>query len=292
MTSLANQVSQIENGFNIPKVLDWNVITDGVQGTTTGVVFPNMQMLIRQDNKLCLGVATEGYNILQNSQLWELVCEVATRSGFDAPKAGIFRGGKRVWTQIQTNYLSLNGDKIQGYATGINSFDGSVSLALGHSNTTISCQNTFYKAYRGLSKVKHTGSMQRKIEELMTDLKKCMIDEENTFNQIEKMSKISIDSKLIEQVKTMMFDLDKKLERVGDEKEVSTRTRNQIEKFEEVLRLEMQEKGESLWGLFSGVTYYHTHEYGNKNTDNMEVRLLGGVGNKDRQIFDYLGNLC
>jgi hypothetical protein len=49
---------------------------------------------------------------------------------------------------------------------------------------------------------------------------------------------------------------------------------------------EINQKGDNLWGLFSGVTKYTTH--GMKKGDNSENKIFGKTGNIERQIFEDL----
>jgi hypothetical protein len=52
---------------------------------------------------------------------------------------------------------------------------------------------------------------------------------------------------------------------------------------------ELNQKGDNLWGLFSGVTKYTTHSM--KKGDNTEGKIFGQVGYKERQIWDNLVEL-
>ena len=55
------------------------------------------------------------------------------------------------------------------------------------------------------------------------------------------------------------------------------------------------EKGNTLWGLFSGVTHYTTHVMGrddnNGEKDNSEEKLFGHYGNRERNIFHQMAEL-
>jgi hypothetical protein len=52
---------------------------------------------------------------------------------------------------------------------------------------------------------------------------------------------------------------------------------------------ELQQKGDNMWGLFSGVTKYTTHSL-TKN-DNTEVKMFGKVGVTEQSIFNNLVEL-
>jgi hypothetical protein len=47
-------------------------------------------------------------------------------------------------------------------------------------------------------------------------------------------------------------------------------------------------KGDNLWGLFSGITHYTTH---NLKGDSNENKLFGRFGNREREVFADFGEL-
>ena len=60
--------------------------------------------------------------------------------------------------------------------------------------------------------------------------------------------------------------------------------KNKVSRFYIDLNGELQEKGDNLWGLFSGVTKYTTHSM-SKN-DNSENKMFGLYGNRERAIYN------
>jgi hypothetical protein len=51
---------------------------------------------------------------------------------------------------------------------------------------------------------------------------------------------------------------------------------------------EITTKGDNIWGLFSGITHYTTH---NLKGDANENKLFGRFGNREREVFADLGKL-
>ena len=144
--------------------LDWNVRSEETQ-TVSGIKLDKVA-LVREDTNQILGVHSNGYATYQNSQLADLLQKVSSSTGLDIHRGGEFGGGKKVFIQLKSNDLKLGNDKVEGFVTGINSFDGSTSLAFGNSNLTISCTNTFFAAMKNLSKVRHTKNMELRIDEI------------------------------------------------------------------------------------------------------------------------------
>ena len=100
-------------------------------------------------------------------------------TGLELTKGGLFKEGRRVYVQMKSADLRLGNDLIKGYLTGINSFDGSTSLAFGPSNVTISCMNSFFAAFKQLNtKVRHTKNMVIRIDEICKGLEGVLAQEQ------------------------------------------------------------------------------------------------------------------
>ena len=216
----------------------------------------------------------------------DLLQRVSSLTGLDIHKGGEFGGGKKVFIQLKSNDLKLGNDRVEGFVTGINSFDGSTSLAFGNSNVTISCQNTFFAAMKSLSKVRHTKNMELRIEDICRGVDMLVDEEKKMFNNITKMSETRFDKSLTDKVTKKLFDIDMdiSLENYLMKDDLSTAKKNKVSRFYIDLNGELQEKGDNLWGLFSGVTKYTTHSM-SKN-DNSENKMFGLYGNRERAIYN------
>lgn len=261
--------------------LNWSVRPETMV-SESGIIIPGKIAMIREDTNTVLGVHSNGYVPYQNIELMELLYKITQSTGLILHSAGTFGDGKKVWIQLKSDDLKLGNDTIKGYLSGINSFDGSTNLAFGNANLTISCMNSFWVGYRKLdAKLRHTSSMKVRIEEILKNMDVLLENEKLIFNQIVRMNEIGITPKLKEMVKIQLFDLKKNYLTP----ELSKRKQNQIEKFEIDLKTELNDKGETLWGLFSGVTRFTTHTINKDATKNMENKMYGRVGNAERTIF-------
>lgn len=269
--------------------LNWNVKAEKLV-TESGIVIPNHVAIIREDTQHCLSVRKDGYQPYQNEQLFDLLEKVSSKTGLKIKKGGYFGDGEKVYIQMKSDDLVMpNNDKVEGYVTGINSFDGSTSLAFGNSTITISCMNTFFASYRELnSKIRHTKNMLMKIDDICNQVDKNLEEETKLFERIKRMSEVKMDAKVKELVVRALFDIDSKLPKKNWEKELSTNVKNKMQRFEMDLQTEVAQKEDSLWGLFSGVTRFTTHSI-TKN-DNTETKLFGIYGARERKIFDEILN--
>ena len=265
--------------------LNWKVRTEGLQ-TSSGIIIPDKIGIVREDDSTILGIHSNGYLPYQNDQMMELLFKVSQQTGLDVHKGGLFGGGRKVYVQLKSNDLTLGTDRIEGYVTGINSFDGSTSLSFGPSSKTISCQNTFFGVYKDLdSKVRHTKNMELKIDDICRQIEGVVQEETNVFGSIVRMSETRFDDVIKDRVIKSLFNIERNVD-IKDVDSLSTVTQNKLSRFYIDLNGELKEKGDNIWGLFSGVTKYTTHSMG--KGDNSENKMFGTYGNRERQIFKQL----
>lgn len=282
-TTTGNEITDILNQTG----LNWNVRTESLQ-TTSGIIIPDKIGLIRDDNETCLGVHSGSYVPYQNQELLELLFRISQQTGLKLHTGGSFKGGQKVWFQLKSQDLKLSNDRIEGYISGFNSFDGRTSLAFGNSNVTVSCQNTFWQGYRDVeTKLRHSSAMKPKIEEIFRKIDILLEEEQNTFVNIQRLGNVKVTQQVKDLVTRRLFDIGRE-ERL-DSDDLSTNKKNKLSRFYIDLNGELSQKGDNLWGLFSGVTKYTTHSM--KRGDNTEGKIFGQVGFKERQIWDNLVEL-
>lgn len=284
MNENKNVVQDVLNKTN----LDWEVKTEPIQ-TESGIIIDNHKAIVRVDTNTPLSIRGNDYEIYQNQQLVELLYRVSKNVGLEIVNGGYFGDGQKVYIQLKSNDLKLGNDRIEGYLTGINSFDGSTSLAFGPSNLTISCQNSFFAAFRGLNtKIRHTKNMNVRVDDVCRSLENVLEEEKEMFKNIKRMSNVKISKKIQDQVLRDLFNIDKEVN-LEDVDSISTVTQNKLSRFYVDLDGELKGKGDNLWGLFSGVTKYTTHSL--SNGDNTEKKMFGTYGNRERMIFNKLVEL-
>jgi len=281
MTQQSNRIQDVLNETN----LNWTVREESLT-TQSGIIIPKQKAIVRDDTNEVLSIHGEGYYPYQNHQLIELLDKVSQQSGLPIHRGGLFGNGEKVFIQLKSNDMKLGNDRIEGYITGINSFDGTTSLAFGPSNITISCQNTFFGAFRSMdTKVRHTKNMVMRVEDICRGLEKVIDEESKMFDDIKILSETRMTKQNEDWVTRILFNIEKEVD-MNNEKQVSSVTRNKLNRFYVDLNGELKEKGDSMWGLFSGVTKYTTHSM-NKG-DNTENKMFGTFGNRERHIFKQL----
>jgi phage/plasmid-like protein (TIGR03299 family) len=267
--------------------LDWSVKAERLVTAESNIETKSVA-IVRQDNNAILGVHGDGYHPLQNSEMMEILDRISGKMGLPLHKGGYFGQGEKVYIQLKTQDLKVGTDKVKGYLTCVNSFDGSTSLAFGHSNLTISCQNTFFANYREMAnKVRHTQKMHERIDIICMQIEDVLRAEQKIFQSITRMSEVKIDQKVRDMVLERILNLDKE-ERLADLTTLSTRKKNILSDLEVNIAGEVQDKGGNLWGLFSGITKYTTHSL---KGDSNENKLFGVYGRREREVFAELSQL-
>lgn len=267
--------------------LNWGVKAEKLVTAESNIETSSIA-IVRQDNNAILGVHGEGYQPLQNLEMMEILDRISGKMDLPLHKGGYFGEGQKVYVQLKTNDQNVGTDKVKGFLTCVNSFDGSTSLGFGHSNLTISCQNTFFANYKQMeNKVRHTQKMHERIDLICMQIESVLQAEKNIFKQIVRMSEVDIKPEVRDLVIGRLLNLEKE-ERLADLTTLSTRKKNILSDLEINMHGEIQEKGANLWGLFSGITKYTTHGL-KGNAD--ENKLFGVYGKREREIFSDLGKL-
>jgi hypothetical protein len=272
--------------------LNWSVRTESVI-SESGIVVPNKKVIIRNDTNNYLSICGNDYYPYQNSELIDLLDKVSNRIGLPIVRSGFFGNGEKVFLQLKGDDLKLGNDKVEGYLTGINSYDGSTSLSFGVSNITISCSNTFFGSYRELdTKVRHTKNMVIRVDDILRRIEGVQHEEKVMFQNIVKLSENGFNQQTKERVIRDLFNIKKEIS-LNDIENIPTITRNKMSQFYVDLNGEISQKGDNLWGLFSGVTKYTTHSVG--KGDNSEKKMFGtterSLGGIERRIFSDLVEL-
>lgn len=276
--------------------LNWNVskqpliLPDGTSTSFFGIV--------REDTKSTFATCKEGYQPFQNSELGELLIRLSEKTGYNLHSGGSFNGGGKVFIQLESpnkiKGIGQNRDTVNGYLTGINSHDGSTSLKWGEANLTISCMNTFMCALKQLrNSARHTEKMHQKIELALLEIEGVVKQEKSLFDQFIKLSEIEVSKGVIRELVKGVTKVDIALTKSQLEKDFSTYALNRTQELLQVINSEMSQKGETLWGLFSGVTKYTTHIAPVPTRDNarLESLYVGSGFKTSNEAFSLLTDL-
>lgn len=223
--------------------------------------------LVRLDNRDVLKRRCEdGYFITQNRDTLTYIAEVAHKANLKLQKAYCLDGGRKVMVMMEVpGELVVGNDTLTRYVYAIDSHDGSTGLAIGFSDTVMSCKNQFYSFYNGqAAKIRHTSGLGERIALMVKFIRDNQGQlEAHNINYLKMAStkaQVSIIYDLIQLLTEVHFLED-------DLSTIHGRRLARAEALRDAITSEMEEKGATLWGLFNGVTYYYNHEHRSDDSD-------------------------
>jgi phage/plasmid-like protein (TIGR03299 family) len=267
LTGLYAGYQNPENAIQVESMLDKFGLNWQVQKTK--LLLPSgfesgFYGIVRQDTQTTFTTCKEGYTPFQNSELGEMLVRLSEKTGFKIHSGGSFNGGAKVYLQLESpnkiQNLGENRTTVNGFLTGLNSHDGSTALKWGETNITICCRNTFMAALRKVkNSVRHTESIHGRVEAAINEINGIVLAEKSLFDQFIKLSEIPVKKDHIAKIVNDITGVDILI--TGNER-AEKFTTYQLNRTNELLTSvsnEMKQKGETLWGLMSGVTHYTSH---------------------------------
>ena len=286
-------IQEMLESFN----LDWYVKKEPLSVMTTtedGYNIPESTPFfatVRQDNRHHFAAVKAGYEVFQNHELAELVHRVAGSMGHKVSKGGSFNDGGQVYFQIALEDKRVGNDRIQRWASGINSFDGSTALRWSPETNTISCSNTFWAAYTQMkNSVKHTTNMRGMVERSLKAIEGLQKADSELFEVFTRLTQFEMKPEHLTDLTKIVTGIDLTEGNNTIQDKHSTRSINKATDLLASIESETNDKGRSLWGLFSGLTHYTTHKAGtDKNRD--KSKAMGSLARVDNDVFKMMKEL-
>lgn len=246
--------------------------------------------IFRNDNNGWLGTVGNQYTAMQNSTMAHTIVEASNNLNLDAFRGGLLSEGEKVYYQVALSDKIVGPDTIKRYITALNSHDGSTSIGFGSSSTVVICQNTFYKALKGIEKFRHTMTAEARVQIAMETLTNAINSDNKLMESFERMTEHKVTKPILESLVKKLFGTDLGV----TNKEVSTQKKNQLTAFSNGLEMEFSRHGgNTLWSLFNGVTYYTNHietkdNKGLTKKDNIANVMIGTGLNKNLVAYDII----
>ena len=234
----------------------------------------------------CINSVKEGYTVSQNDEIVELVLNGIQGFGeLSVSKAGALNGGRKVFLQLGIDGMSKVGDeRIKRYVTIIDSNDGSTGLSVGIGELVMSCSNQFFKFYKsGQSKLRHTASLTQRIKEIPYLIEMALLESLKLTETYKHFQSTPLTKGLADEMVRHILGFDKTMS-IKAESELSTRSLNAMETLYGHIKKETNQKGDNLFGLFSGVTSWTTHEKSAPRRENgREESMMTGTNYKTNE---------
>lgn len=155
---------------------------------------PNRVALQRSDTGRVLEVVGEGYEVLQNADLADLV-DSLSRGGdiARAETAGSLRQGRRVFFLVPRGSFTVGGkDEVRDYVLFSNTHDGTGALGIIPTTVRVVCANTLRAAESGF-RIRHSQSMSVRIEQAREALRMAGEGALSMRKSIERLAAVPMD---------------------------------------------------------------------------------------------------
>jgi hypothetical protein len=256
----------------------------GINSIGEQVISPYYGLLNNKTGEI-INTCKEGYTVSQNAEVVKMVLKGMSKFGdaLTVQKAGSIHGGRRVYMQMAIEGTSkVNDDIIKRFVTVIDSNDGSTGLSVGISDLTMSCENQFFKFYKaGEAKFRHTATIAAKIQTIPLLIQTALDKSLEQIKIYTKFASTAVSRELANEMVNSILGYDRLH---IPEKGLTKRSEDMMNSLYGHITKEMNQKGENLWGLHSGVTSWTTHDKaGPKRVNGKEESMLLGTAYQKNQ---------
>lgn len=247
----------VENG------LDFDIIkTPLVANVNDEIIESPYFGLINSKSGEIIHSVKKGYTPSQNRDVVEMVLKGMAPFGNELSinMGGALAGGKKIFLQLGIEGVSKVGDDIiKRNVTIIDSNDGSTGLSVGVGDFTMSCSNQFFQFHKKGSKFRHTASIDEKIKALPELIGAALGQSLRLIETYKTLASSKVTKGLADQLVRHLVGIDR-LASMNEIAELSGKKKNAMDTLHDMIRIEMAQKGDNLWGLHSGVTRWTTHK--------------------------------
>jgi phage/plasmid-like protein (TIGR03299 family) len=241
---------------------------------------PDVRAIVRNDTQAVLGVVSDRYACVQNSQNAQIVDGLVAEGGAHCEVAGALDGGKRCWilTRLPESFEVVKGDEVNPYFLLAWGHDGRHGIGGKLTPIRVVCANTLAAAGFGGGRwskvadvyIKHVKSATIRIDEARAALGLVRKQTQETVEAYRQLAGITVGDKEFVAYAERLFPAPFAAPTAtGD---LAARIEAQIERWEsqraELFGCWAQGKGTDIpgvkgtaWGAYNAVTEYLDHVY-------------------------------
>lgn len=191
--------------------LDWSVLQEDIY-TDAGDKITGYKANVRSTDRKILGVVTDRYKVIQNTEAFEFTDELLGR-GVRYETAGSLADGKKVWllARLPREYI-IGGERISPYLVFSNTHDGSGAVRVAITPVRVVCNNTLNLALdtakRSWSMI-HTGDIKGKIQEARDTLFMAEEYMDHLGKEFERLRKIEMSEEQVKEYMELLLPVEK-----------------------------------------------------------------------------------
>lgn len=288
---------EIEDGYSWETVAEKSGLNWGVElvplmtsGDEVPQMVPQANAVRRATDKNILGVVGPKYVPLQNKIALGWFQPFLDAKEAVIETAGSLKGGSRIFAlaRINRDPMVIAGDDIiEKFILLSHAHDGTMAIRVGFTPIRVVCANTLALAHNAdaskLIRIRHTKQAEQNLEAIREVMNVANQEFETTAKQYRFLASRHIN----------VADLKKyvsKIMKVEEGDEVSTRTKNVIEK---IIGLAESGRGNTTaavrgtwWTAYNGVNEYLSYEFGRNADNRLDSLWFGNNANLNRTALE------
>lgn len=271
--------------------LDWDVIPKPIYDEF-GRIVPGYKVNMRSSDNTALGVVSDRYKIVQNSEAFAFTDELLGH-GVRYETAGSLASGKKVWMLARMEDRLMAEEKMENYLVFTNSHDGTGAIRVACTNIRVVCQNTLNLALSSANRhwsCVHKGDIQSKLEEARLTLVSAEKYMEALAEEFGELKRKKVSDKQVKEMTDRLLQIEfnslyNKAIKTGNIVDFKERLRQQ--KFEDKLKAKRNDiitiyhdkpdlvgTEKSAFRFINAVSDYVTHTEDHKQTKNYQENLF------------------
>lgn len=254
--------------------LDWKVEQEEVR-TQFKEIIPGYKANIRNTDRKVLGVVTDRYKVIQNTEAFAFTDELLGE-GVRYETAGALQDGRKIWllAHLPQEYI-IGGERISPYLVFSNTHDGSGSVKVAITPIRVVCNNTLNLALKTAERsfaMIHTGDIKEKLKDAKDTLfmaEKYMQELGKEFEELRK--KILLDSEVESYIELLLpMDEDNSSQQIRNITKLRTDLRSRYYDAPD-----LNEVGKNAYRFINAVSDFATHGEPLRKTVNYRENIFG-----------------
>lgn len=189
--------------------LNWKVNPTPIYDMN-GREIPNCKANMRDSDDSILGIVSDRYTIVQNSEAFEFT-DSLLGEGVTYDTAGSLRDGKQIWLLAKMPRTTILGDDVDPYLCFTNTFDGSGAVRVCMTPTRVVCSNTLNLALETTKRswaTRHVGDLAGKMHQAQITLGLAQEYMKKLDEDADRLANTKLSDGEIESIVSFIFPID------------------------------------------------------------------------------------
>lgn len=258
--------------------LDWTVEQTPVY-TASGLLIPNYKANIRSTDGTALGIVTDRYKIVQNTEAFEFTDSLVGETEDGVVKyetAGSLDRGRKIWMLAKMPTQKVLDDDVEPYLCFTNSHDGKGSVRVCMTPVRVVCQNTLNIAFSSAKRqwsTKHVGNIESKLEEAKLCLELAHKYMDGLKIEADKLANATLRREQLDEILNEMFPVDE----TTSERKKSNIQQTKDEFYIAYFAPDIKKFQGTAYGAINAMSDMVTHTAPRRNTANYNENRWGKV---------------